>query len=347
MARTTTPRRGTEIAAGWLVALFVGLAACDEGGVAMQQRCADGPNADERAENLIIFDGLRASCEGCHVMGARGYFASIESFESLVAYNTELVTPGAPDSSPFIALLEGTGSGPFAQMPPAGPTYAALAEDGTASLSMTQIRDWVTELGDHAADPNPSSAAPRITRIAAADLQRALYQQLGLDDDDFFIPASNFGIEHKSTGQQDDKLPMSSPDAVPAPFEGLPVDRFVSLGGGSAMQQRKTDGSISPSFAGSLAQVAQRWCAMAIDKPDNTALLPDGGSTSTGSSDPDAVKSIIRTWYLHFHAVTVADDEVDRVYDDLFLPIEAGADARTAYIGTCSYFIRHPDWVFY
>jgi hypothetical protein len=336
MTRTTT------------IAIFaLAVAACDDPGGPVTQRCADGPSADERAANLEIFEGLQASCEGCHIMGARGYFASIEAFEALVAYNPELVTPGSPDSSPFVALLEAEGTGPFVQMPPAGPSYAQLVDDGTATLTMTQIRDWVTQLGDHAADPNPSSAATRITRLGANDIQRALYQQLGLSDDDFFVPASNYGIAHKSTTQSDDKYPMSSAAAIPAPFETLPVDRFASLGGGSPVHQRKTDGAISPSFAGSLAQIAQRWCALALDKADNTTLLPGGATVTTGSSDAATVKSVIRSWYLHFHATVATDDEVDRVFDQLFVPLEAGADPRAAYIGTCSYFIRHPDWVFY
>ncbi|MBX7078504.1 MAG: hypothetical protein K1X88_04885 [Nannocystaceae bacterium] len=338
--------RTTSILATVALAL---MAACDDASGPVTQRCADGPSADERAANLEIFEGLQASCEGCHIMGARGYFASIEAFEALVAYNPELITPGAPDASPFVALLEAKGTGPFVQMPPAGPSYAQLVDDGTATLSMTQIRDWVTALGDHAADPNPSSAATRITRLGANDIQRALYQQLGLSDDDFFVPASEYGIPHKSTGQSDEKYPMSSLASYPAPFpnEANPVDRFASLGGGSAVHQKKTDPSISPSFAGSLAQIAQRWCALALDKADNTTLLPSGATVSTGSSDAAAVKTVIRSWYLHFHATVATDDEVDRVFDQLFVPLEAGADPRTAYIGTCSYFIRHPDWVFY
>jgi hypothetical protein len=140
---------------------------------------------------------------------------------------------------------------------------------------------------------------------------------------------------------------MSSLDSVPPPFESLPADRFASLGGGSAMFQRRTDGSISPSFAGSLAQVAQRWCALAIDKADNTALFAGGSASMVGSSDPAAVKAILRGWFLHFHAVEGATADVDHVFEALFVPLEAETDARAAYVGVCSYFIRHPDWVFH
>lgn len=329
----------------WLLALA--LAACDPGSAPRETpRCADGPSADERAQNQAIFDGLEPTCAGCHITGARGYFASIEAFESLVAYNPDVVIPGDPDGSELVRLLEGNGSGPFAQMPTAGPTYAQLASDGTAELGMDEIRGWVGGLGDHAPDPNPSSAARRITRLGASDIQRALYQQLGLSDQDFFVPASNYDVPHKSS-QNDGNYPLTSPEAYPAPFEQLPVDRFMSLGGGSAMFQYKTDGSVSPSFAGSLGQISQRWCAMAIDKAGNAALFGTGGSAMTGSAQPDAVKAVLEAWFLHFHAVEAQPDEIDRVYGELFVPLESEADTRTAWVGTCSWFIRHPDWVFY
>lgn len=330
---------------GLVLGPVLGTSACDQGSGDgdVSSRCGSGPSADEREQNLVVFEGLKPACEGCHLMGARGYFASIETFESLVAYNPKLVVAGKPDESELLRLLEGNSEGAFAQMPPAGPTYAEMDGD----VSIAEIRTWITELGDHAADPNPAAAAPRIARLGAAEVQRALYQQLGLSDDDFFIPASSYDIPHKSTGQQDEKYPMSSLDAVPAPFESLPADRWASIGGGSAMYQRKHDTSISPSFAGSLGQVAQRWCAMAIDKADNTALLPGGSTNLVGSTDPAAVKANLRGWFLHFHAVEASADDVDDVYESLFVPLETETDTRAAYVGVCSYFIRHPDWVFH
>jgi hypothetical protein len=63
-----------------------------------------GPSPEERAQNQLVFDGLKATCEGCHANGSRPYFASITSFESLVAYEPKLVTPGDPDKSPFVQI---------------------------------------------------------------------------------------------------------------------------------------------------------------------------------------------------------------------------------------------------
>ncbi|MFT3771076.1 MAG: hypothetical protein QM820_37145 [Minicystis sp.] len=208
------------------------------------------------------------------------------------------------------------------------------------------MREWVTKLVPRSGDKLPSIEARRVTRLGAADVQRALYQQLGLSDDDFFQPASSYNIPHK-TAQDDNKYPISSPDAIPAPYEAVSMDRYATLGGGSAMLQQKADGLISPSFVGSLTQVSQRWCAMALDKPNNTALLPAGASISVGMAEPAKVKDVLRAWFLHFHSVEAAQADVDRVFEGVFVPIEQGSDTRTAYIAACSYFIRHPDWIFY
>lgn len=306
-----------------------------------------GPTPEERAQNQAIFDALSPHCASCHISGARGYFASIEAFESLLVYNPAEVVPGKPDESELVRLLIGQGTRAFKQMPIAGPTYADLASQGKTKKTVEEIKTWIMNLVQRDKDPLPSLEARRVTRLSAEDVQRTLYQQLGLSDADFFVPASNYDIPHKSTGQLDDKYPISSPDAAPAPFEQLPVERYASLGGGSAGYQMKADGTISPSFLGTLSQISQRWCAMALDKAGNTALLPAGASIQTGSSDPAAVKTVLRAWYLHFHAVRATDAEVDTLFQNVFVPLEQGKDSRTAYIGTCSYFIRHPDWILY
>jgi len=332
----------TSHSAALLVALVA--AGCNDSGAAAN---CGGPSPEERAQNQAVFDALAPHCASCHVTGARGYFASIEAFESLLVYNTNEVVPGKPDESELIRLLIGQGTRAFKQMPIAGSSYGDLASQGKTKMSVDEIRTWVKNLVQHDKDPLPSIEARRITRLAAEDVQRALYQQLGLSDEDFFVPASNYDIPHKSTGQQDDKYPISSPDTAPAPFENLPVERYSSLGGGSAAHQLKADATVSPSFLGTLSQVAQRWCALALDKPGNTALLPMGASVQTGSSDPAAVKTVLRAWYLHFHAVQATDADVDALFQNVFVPLEQAKDSRTAYIGTCSYFIRHPHWIFY
>lgn len=308
-------------------------------------QCA-GPTVGEHAQNQVVFDALKPTCEGCHSTGSRGYFASLHAFESLIVYEPKEVVPGKPDESQLILVLEGKGTRAFTQMPPSGPTFADIAAKGGAPLTMVQIRDWVTKLQARAQDKLPSIEARRITRLGAADVQRALYQQLGLTDDDFFVPASNYSIPHK-TSQDDNNYPLTSADSIPPPYEGLPVERFASLGGGAPMVQQKADSTVSPSFVGTMTQVSQRWCAKALAKSPNAALVPAGASITTGSTDPAAVKSLLRAWFLHFLSIDASPAEVDQVYEGVFVPLEAGKDARTGYVGACSYFIRHPDWIFY
>lgn len=324
------------------------LAACDDeaaDGAGGGNNCG-GPTPEERAQNQKIFDGLVETCAGCHSSGARGYFASIEAFESLVVYEPKQITPGDPDGSEFVRLLEGNGTRAFEQMPISGPTYAEIVKNGGAKLDLLTIRQWVSALKPRERDPRPSIEAPRVTRLSADDIVRALYAQLGLSDADFFTPASSFDIEHK-TAQDDGRYPITSPDAIPAPYEGLPAERFASLGGGSAMLQVKSDATTSPSFLGTLTQVSQAWCRQALDKTDNVALLPAGTTLATSAEDPAAVKAIIARWFLHFHAVSAAQADIDAVYESVFLPLEAETDAKTGYVGVCSSLIRHPDWIFY
>lgn len=328
------------------VTIAIGASGCGEsaGETTTDPIPCGGPTPEERAANQRVFDALSPTCAGCHSTGSRGFFASVEAFESLVVYAPSEVVPGDPDKSELVLLLEGHGTRAFTQMPIAGPAYADMTD---APMSMADIRAWVVGLKAREVDPLPSIEARRVTRMAADDVQRALYQQLGLSDADFFVPASNYDVEHKSNQQSDERYAMSSPEAIPAPFESLPVERFASLGGGSAMFQMKADSTVAPSYLGTLSQVSQRWCAMALDKPNNTALLPAGASIATGSSDPAAVKSVIRQWFLHFHASVADDASVNEVFDAVFVPVEAESDARTGYIATCSYFIRHPHWIFY
>lgn len=299
------------------------------------------PSPEARAQNQVIFEGLKPTCEGCHVSGARGYFASIEAFESLLVYNPKEVVPGDPDQSELVRLLEGKGKLAFKQMPPAGPLYSELVAQGVTTLTVAQVREWVKGLKASSADARPSPKARRISRLGPTEVLRALYQQLGLSDADFFTPASEYGLAKKNP-KSDDLYPVSPALAVPAPYDDLSPARFATLGGGT-----RPDSSITPSFVGSLAQISQRWCKLALDKPDNTALLPKGASLGVGASQPDQVKAVIRAWFLHFHAVQATDAEVNEVFDGVFSPLEQGKDSRTAYVGTCSYFIRHPDWVFY
>ncbi|RKH00942.1 hypothetical protein D7V97_29605 [Corallococcus sp. CA053C] len=295
------------------------------------------------AETLRIMEGLKPHCEGCHAQGARGYFASADAFQSLLVSDARLVKAGSPDDSELVRLLEGRGSTAFKQMPIGEKSYAQLVSEGTATLPVAEVRAWVQGLTTQQRDARPDPAAPRITRLNATQAQRALYQQLGLVHEDFFIVAHEFGIP-MAESRGDDLYPLQPPDAVPAPRQNTTSERFYGLGGGSVMTQTASDRSPSPTFALTLTQVSQRWCRLALAKTGNVALFPAG---TKRTADPTDVKATLRRWSLHFLGERFSDAQVDALYADVFVPLSTPTDTEPAYVGACSYFIRHPHWIFY
>jgi hypothetical protein len=310
-------------------------------GARPQAQAACGTPASSETER--VYQGLKPHCQGCHAQGARGYFASLDTFQSLLVSNPQLVTAGKPDDSELVRLLEGRGSTAFKQMPLSGKTYAQLVADGTATLSVADVRAWIQGLGAQQRDVRPDPDAPRIARLSATQAQRALYQQLGLTHDDFFITAYEFGIP-MAESRGDDFYPLQPPDAVPAPRQPATAERFYGLGGGSVHTQTTPDRTPSPNFALTLTQVSQRWCRLALAKTGNTALFPAGTARTANPAD---VKATLRRWSLHFLGERFTDAQVDALYTDVFVPLSTPTDTEPAYVGVCSYFIRHPHWIFY
>src|SRR5205823_3956774 len=146
---------------------------------------------------------------------------------------------------------------------------------GTAKIPIADVRAWIAGLGTQSRDPSPDRDAPRIVRLNAIQVQRALYQQLGLTHDDFFIPGSNYGVP-MAVQRDEDQYPMQGPDALPAPFYEPPAERFLGLGGGSTIRQTRSQLQPTPTFVQVLTQLSQRWCRLAIARPGNKALFPNG-----------------------------------------------------------------------
>jgi hypothetical protein len=294
-------------------------------------------------ETAKIFDGLRPACEGCHLTGVRAFFASLKAFQSLLVADPRLVVPGDPEQSELMRLLRGTGSGAFKQMPIAGPTYEALAASGAQPLTMDEISTWIAGLTVQQRDARPDPESPRVARMSATQIQRALYQQLGLTHDDFFESSSEFGVPMASAKNGDELYPLQGPDALPTPANRPTLERHVALGGGSALMQVQAQLETGPTFVHSLTPLAQRWCRLALEKPMNTALFPGGASMSADAAE---AKATLARWHFHFLAERPSDAEVDAVYNGVFVPLATGG-VDVAYVGVCSYFIRHPQWVFY
>jgi hypothetical protein len=95
-----------------------------------------------------VFTRLGPSCEPCHSPGAAepvAFFASEMNFQNQVVGNPALVTPGDPDGSRLVQLLEGTAEGNFTQMPLAD-AFINLEVAGQTEITMVEIRRWISGL---------------------------------------------------------------------------------------------------------------------------------------------------------------------------------------------------------
>jgi hypothetical protein len=328
-------------------------------GAVMPAACGDGAGgsaaggnpclSEEQAQNDAIRAGLEASCKGCHAEGPRGYFASLQAFEDLLVYNPAVVTPGDPDGSRLVQLLEGSAKGAYAQMPISGGSYAKLVAEGKATLTMAAIRSWIQALSPRERNEAPDRNAISVRRMSAHQIVSALYAQLGLSHEDFFVEGFSYGVSSAAQKSPDD-LPVLDPDGLPGPYGGEadPGRRFFALGGDASSRGRRADQTPSPSFVQALVPLSQRWCKMAIAKPSGQALLFTTVTPSTKSAEDAAgIKANIGYLHRHFLSEKPTAAEIDDVFTSVFLPLETETDPQTAWAGVCSYFIRHPRWVFF
>jgi hypothetical protein len=279
--------------------------------------------------------------------GNSGYFASLTAFESLLVRDGRLVKPGHPDESELVMLLEGRRAGEsITQMPLSGDPFAIRAERGETSISMQEIRNWISELELPSVSTRPDPSVATVQRIDAGHLELGLAELLGLTLEDFFLPAMSNGIPQIQQRSLD-FVAVRSPDRTPSDFGGIESNnRFAMLGGSSAVLSTADDRSVSTTFIQNLVPISQSWCRLAIDKAENTALFTVA-TPATGTSESATLRQQIRDWHLIFLAEHATDSQIDFVVDQVFAPFEASENARTAWIGVCSHFIRHPLFVFY
>lgn len=306
------------------------------------ERPCESTGMDPRSD--AVRRGLERTCAGCHATGEYGYFASAVAFESLLVRDTDLIVPGDPDGSPLVHLLEGRREGSsLTQMPLSGDPFSVLAERGETDISMAEIRTWIAELSPPGVSIAPDADAATVQRLSATHFELGLRELLGLTHDDFFAdhPQSNGSL--RVIARDPDDFGVRSPDRV-ASVEG--VNRYESLGGGSAVLQRVEDRSVGTTFVQTLVPLSQAWCARAVRKVDNTALFTVA-TPATGSADADDLRAQIADWHLLFLAEPARDEDVAAIVDQIFVPLETESDPETAWIGTCAYLVRHPLFVLY
>lgn len=307
-------------------------------------------NCAPSGRNDEIRLGLAPACEGCHLIGNKPFFASLTAFENGLVYDERYVKPGDPDNSLLIQMLEGTASGSYPQMPPGQP-YGELVANGRVTLSIEQVKAWIRELPPPPARLEaPDAEAFNVRRLSAEEMVVSLMDQLGLTLEDF-VSTSDPNWRNKAYVVNGGKLFVWPGDWAPGisgeyVSDSRSVERFDALGGGNSLFYRKRDVGFGPSAAQTLVQMSQAWCARAVDKKGNTAVLRHVTLTDKSSSNPAAVQKNLRSLYLRMLGQPPSDAEAKALYEQVYLPLEA-QNTRLAWIGVCASLVRHPLWLTY
>ncbi len=293
-----------------------------------------------------MYAALEPTCANCHRAGKTPYFSSATAFYNLLVSDPTWVTPGDPDGSGLIAILEGRASGQYPQMPLGTRTYADLEAAGEVSATIAEVRAFVSNLeGCQAIIPEP---APRVQvqRKSAAQIHRTLKQHLGLVDEDIVRYESNVSEE---------RYPIWSPDNTNRIVSGVNVNpfgtsaarRWHALGGESYLRNIRANRALSPTFGQTITQVSQAWCRIAVEKQANTALFRHVDPSSLGGATPAQVRDNVRYLMLRFWGHAATQDVVDALATEIYDIYAARVDPATAWVAVCATLIRDPMWLVY
>lgn len=294
----------------------------------------DGPPgvSECRQPTLVVYDGMRRSCVGCHDEGTNlPLAADFASFEHLVAYNSGLVVPGSPQDSPLIAMLEGNAPPPLDQMPPGAVSFAELSEMGETDITLAEIEDWIADL--EPCDVPGGDLSPRYARrVGAEHIERMLQAQLDLVDDD---------TEHVSRYPVDDPVFGYMTGAFNS--SGDAWARWAALGGPDYLRGTARNDDWSPLFIQAIGPMAQAWCGRSIDL-GRDALFPAAAADAT---DEASVRANIEALYLDLLGIEATQDDVDAMYEDVYQHYAQTESHAVAMKAVCAAFIRHPLWLTY
>ncbi len=292
---------------------------------------------------------LTPHCKGCHTVGSRPFFASLEAFDNGLAYNERYVVRGDPERSLLVQLLRGTAPGTYTQMPPVT-SYATLADTGVATLPLAAIEQWIRELPPAPASlEQPAPESFTVRRLTAEEMVLGLMDQLGLAVTDFVHQIE--GWQQKPWFARYGTVFVWPGDWAPGVNQGYGSDgrateRFEALGGPSTLFYRKRDRQLTPGGVQVLVQMSQAWCSLALSKPGNTAVLGDLSLATTSQSDAAAIRTAIRRLYLRMLGALPSEAELDEIYGQLYLPLEPQG-TKVAWTAVCASFVRHPLWLAY
>src|SRR5688500_18824971 len=109
-------------------------------------------------------------------------------------------------------------------MPISGPSLAGLDAAGMTRVALLAVKDWLAARAPIESGTSPDPNAATVSRLSAEQIRATLYAQLGLAQDDFFSPPSNyyFGtLTVSSLGE--DNYPIFSSDEPATSFTTQPV----------------------------------------------------------------------------------------------------------------------------
>ena len=305
--------------------------------------CAQNRNDEVRL-------ALVKACAGCHTAGNLPFFASLDAFESGLVYDARYVDASNPGGSLLIQLLEARATGSYPQMPP-GQRYQELVDDGRATMSIAQLKEWIGSLPPPpVALSTPKPESLQASRVSAEAMVLSLLDQLGLTVADF-VDTSQPDWQNNAWSVRNGGLFVWPNDWAPGVLVAYVSDsrareRFSALGGPTALEYRRRDELLSPAAMQTLVQVGQAWCKKAIEKPGNTAVLGDVTLADRAATQSAKIKANLGRLYLRMLGEPPAPADVDELYDALFLPYES-VSTKAAWTAVCAGFVRHPLWLTY
>jgi hypothetical protein len=290
------------------------------------------------SDNDAIRLALAPACKACHDTGSnRPIFASLEAFENLLVYDPAIVVPGDPAGGKLIALLEGTATGTYAQMPLTGEPFAKLASAGMTKISMEALKTWITTLPPpDPARSGPHRDSPTTRRLRVGELVSALQRTLGY---------AEVGATDAATIDYPGVLWVRDPDAVgDIGYLNIGATRTWSvLGGGDPLRRVKDDTSWNSGALRTVVEMSLEWCGAAVAKGDK-AIFRDASPTDTSMDAPDKIRANIAYLHLRLLGEPAAKADVDTFYQGVFLLAEPRG-APVAWTEVCAALVRDPRFL--
>jgi hypothetical protein len=253
--------------------------------------------------------------------------------------------PGKPEESRLVALLKGTATGNYKQMPLGDASFATLSDQNKTAISTREIEEWITALKPRAPTTSGPPASATIRRLSAAELAVSLDAAIGLTHADLFKPDNMPANAKALLIQTPTAINASVASAYGGAFERF--ERWQAVGGGNTYLHQGGHLEVTQALLQTLTQVGQARCRLAVDKPTNVIFFTSAGPDDTSAAAPDKIKKNIGSLARNIFAERIDAAEIDALYSRVFLPYEKAAGPRNGWVAVCSVLLRDPRFLFY